>query len=177
MPTNFVLGQILMLCASKELESDSGKFWTLPFILALVFSALVFIPITAWSYYAYRGWATVYLRPENQIPFIAGPFIFFTYFLGMYFGALLAQLLIQSDRKFVVYFTLALGLGWLGGVGLLTMEEYLRLGTYQEFHAGSAVSIFSDPLFQRNLNLMGAGIGIPFLALAGFLRWRSRRFE
>jgi hypothetical protein len=95
----------------------------------------------------------------------------------MYFGALLAQLLIQSDRKFVVYFTLALGLFWLGGVGLLTMEEYLRIGTYQEFHSGTATSILSDLTFQKNLNLMGAGIGVPYLILAGFLYWRSRRFE
>lgn len=177
MPTNFVLGQILMLVAAKELESESGKFWTFPFILALAYSALIFVPITAWSFYTYPGWATVYLRPENQIPFYAGPFIFFTYFLGMYFGALLAQLLIQSDRKFVVYFTLALGLFWLGGVGLLTMEEYLRIGTYQEFHSGLATSILSDLTFQKNLNLMGAGIGVPYLILAGFLYWRSRRFE
>ena len=179
MPTCFVVGQILMLFASRELRAgQSGPaVLTLPMKLILIYGAGVFIPVTAWYFGHRTGWSTVYLRPEDQIPNWAGPFILSTYFLGLFFGSLLAQSLIRANQMKMVYLTLTLGLVWLFGVWGLTLNEYLHIGTYAEYHSGQAVSIFVDGAFMKELNIMGALLAAPVIVLAIYFSRRSKKYH
>lgn len=174
MPASFLIGQSLMLFASAEIRAQKDRPWTTPFLLSLAYSAFIFIPVTAWFYYAHQGWSTVYLRPEYTFPWYAGPFIFFTYFLGAFLGGLLAQNLIQADRKRLVYLTLVLGFLWIGGVMVLTLKEYMHVGTYIEYQSGSAASIFDRPSFMNALNIMGAILTLPAIGLAFYFRKRGK---
>ena len=174
MPTNFVIGQILMLFARREIQTHPGKAFTFPFKAAMLYSALIFLPVTGWYFYAHTGWSTVYLRAENQIPFWAGPFILSMYFLGMVFGAGTAQLLIQQGHKKIVYGTLALGIFWLAGVWAMTLDEYLHVGTFAEYHGGTAKKFLEDLSFQKELNVMGALLFLPAIALAFVFYRRSK---
>lgn len=172
MPTNFVLGHLLIWLGRHELKGTS--VWTRPLKLSWLYSALVFVPITAWFFYAYPAWSTVYLRPEDQIPGWSGPLIVSHYFLGMVFGTLLAQSLLRSNQTRWFFASLACGIFWLAAVWLLTLKEYFSLGTYAEFHAGLARPIFENPTFMMHLNVMGAVMAIP-PAILGFLFYKSSR--
>lgn len=176
MPTNFVIGQILMLFGARQIAAQPRKLFTFPLKLALSYSAFIFLPVTAWYFYKHTGWSTVYLRPENEIPFWAGPFILLQYFFGMVLGAGLAQLLIQVGHKKFVYVTLGLGVIWLLGIFGLTLDEYLHVGTYAQYHSGQAVPLFSDTAFQRELNIMGALLFVPAIVLAILFRNRAESF-
>ena len=170
MPTNFIIGQLLMLFASKKIKHQEHQFWTKPFVLSLAYSALVFVPVTAYYFYAHMGWSTVYLRDEALIPGYAGPIIFLLYFIGMFIGASSAQALIQNDQPKMVRFTLAFGILWFVGTVLLTRDEYAHIGTYAQFHAGLAQSIFSNKAFMTELNIMGFVLAAPAIALAYYFR-------
>lgn len=177
MPTNFVLGFILMWLGKHEVRKNLDQLFTKPLLYSWAYSLFIFCPVTLWSFYKYPAWATVYLRPEFLIPDWAGPLIVFHYFLGMVFGSLLAQFLIQNNKKIGFWFVGVLGLVWLGSMALLTSDEYQHIGTYNEYHAGQAQLIFENQSFMLNLNIMGALIGGPFLALGFYLFKRSRRIQ
>src|SRR4051794_39548079 len=108
MPTCFVIGQLLMLFAAREIEGTK-KFWTTPLLLALGYAVFVFVPITGWYFYAHTGWSTVYLRSEELIPSWAGPLLLSLYLVGMFLGASSAQSLIQCGHKKKVKLTLLAG--------------------------------------------------------------------
>lgn len=177
MPTNFVIGQILMLVARRELSHGPKKVFTVPFTLSLLYSAFIFVPVTAWYFYNYTAWSTVYLVPEHMIPAWAGPFIFFLYFLGMVIGALLAQSLIQMDFRKTVFVMLILGIAWLIGTWLLTQDQYLHIGSYSEYHSSVAPSIFENKEFLTQLNIMGVILFLPAIGLALLFSQRSQRYR
>ena len=175
MPTNFVIGQALMLLARREIQSRPRELFTFPLKCALAYSAFIFAPITAWYFYQHMGWSTVYLRPEDTIPRWAGPFIVSQYFAGMLMGGLLAQTLIQLKHQKAVYLTLALGCLWLFGIAGLTINEYLHVGTYFQYHAGTATPLLADHEFQKELNIMGAVMAVPVIFLAVLFVRRSKK--
>lgn len=174
MPTNFVLGFLFMWLARKEVAQHQ-TLWTTPLKWSWLFSAFVFCPVTGWSFYAYPAWATVYLRPEFLIPIWAGPVIVSYYFLGMVFGSLLAQTLIQRSEWKWFWGCFAAGLFWLLSTAILTFDEYRHIGTYNEYHAGQARPMMMDPQFMFDMNMMGLLIGLPALALAIWFYKRGQR--
>ena len=176
MPTNFVLGFLLMWMSRGEIMAEN-KTWTQPLKLAWLFSAFVFCPVTGWSFFAYPGWATVYLRPEFLIPAWTGPVIVSFYFLGMVFGTLLAQFLIQKRELKLFWICFALGLFWLVSTFVMTMDEYIHIGTYTAYHAGQAVLINEDAAFQRALNIMTGLIAGPGVGLIVYLHLRNKKFK
>lgn len=169
MPTNFILGHVLIWLARDEV-CRSHKFLTRPLLLAWCYSLFVFVPVTAWAFYSHLAWSTVYLRPESQIPFWAGPAILSCYFLGMVIGSSLGQSLLQLARPKAFAGSLLVGIAWLGIILALTFKEYLYVGSYDEFHSGTAKLLTEVPGFQLELNVMGLLIAMPGLALAVYLK-------
>lgn len=157
--------------------SKSNEVLTTPVKLAWLYSALFFCPAAGWSFYAYKGWATVYLRPEGMIPAWAGPAIFTTYFIGMVFGTLIAQFLIQKKEMKLFWSVFGLGLFWLAVVTILTIDEYQVVGTYAAYQAGRAVPIQEVPEFMAAMNIMGAVMAIPGVALAALLWKRGKNYQ
>jgi hypothetical protein len=174
MPTNFIIGQILMLISARELKRNEHRFWTKPLALSMAYAILIFVPVTGWYFYAHTGWSTVYLRDEALIKWWCGPIILSFYVLGMFFGSSTAQALIQNGQEKYVRFTLGLGVYWFLATVFLTRDEYLHIGTFAQFHAGLARPIFNDPAFMMEMNLMGAALALPAIGLAFYLRKRSK---
>ena len=166
-----------MLAARKELEAEVGETFTVPFRWALAYSFFIFVPVTAWYFYAHTGWSTAYMRPESTISPWAGPFIVSCYFLGMVFGALMAQALLQLEKVRWVYLTIFMSVCWLVGVWALTLNEYLHVGTFDQFHSGQSQLLFENQNFQNELNVMGALLIVPAIGLFIYFRKRSKRFE
>ncbi len=165
-----------MLFASCEIRAHGGELITYPMKCALAYSAFIFVPVTAWYFYAHTGWSSVYLIPENEIQFWMGPSYFLQYFSGMVFGTWLAQLLIQRGQRKAVFFTLFLGVVWLLGTFGMTLNQYLHVGTFDQYYQGRASGLFSpeNQDFLDKLNIMGAAIILPAAALAYHLLKRSK---
>jgi hypothetical protein len=161
MPTNFVIGQIMMLIAAREVRAQPGRLITVPLEFMLAFSAFVFIPVAAYFFYSDTGW---------------GPIIVTQYFIGMLFGALLAQLLIQRGHRRMVFVTLTLAVIWLVGEWAFTWNHYMNVGTYAEYHNHMARPLLADDAFRMKLNISGAIMAAPGVVLAFYLYQRSRKF-
>lgn len=174
MPTCFVIGHLFILVAAKEVGGQK-IFWTFPMKMSLAYASFIFIPITGWYFYAHTGWSTVYLRDETLIPGWAGPLILSFYFLGMLFGAGLSQALIQAGQLRAAKICLGLGCFWLLSLALLTSDEYAHIGTFAQYHRGIAPLIFSTPQFMTELNIMGALLALPAIAIAIIFYRRSRK--
>jgi hypothetical protein len=136
---------------AKETDPFNRWFWR-----AMGYSVLVFIPVAGYFYYAYSDWSWVYLFRTEQLPFFVGPLVLSGYGAGMFFGFLSAQAMIQRGmmRQAIASgaYALALTLGIFG----FTWKEYMNLGSYESFHAGKAVPIFSDQTFMTVINVGGA---------------------
>lgn len=172
MPTNFVMGLIFVWLGRYELQTSN--FLSFPAKAGLLYSFLIFCPVTLWSFYQYPAWATVYLRPEFLIPSWSGPLIVFHYFLGMVFGVLLGQQLLRARQSRYFYLILFFGFFWLMSMGLLTWDEYQHIGTYNAYHAGQAQLIHENTEFMRDMNIMGLVIALPAVLLAVVLVKRGR---
>jgi hypothetical protein len=177
MPTNFVIGQILMLLAFQEIKSHKGQVFTFPLKCAVAYSIFVFVPVAAWFYYHMTGWSEVYMRPEAMLPGWGGPAFFAQYAIGMFFGCLLAQTLIQQGRTWMVFLTLATGIFWLAGTWGFTSDQYLHVGTFAEYQAGAAKNILDDETIQMRLNIGGAIMALPAGALGYWFFKRSGKIS
>lgn len=164
-----------MLLAQKEIRAQPGKFFTVPFVVSLCYSALIFIPIAGWYFYKHTGWSTAYINPEESFSVISGPLIFLQYFFGMFFGALLTQCLIQLDRMKAAYVSLIFGIIWLKGIWFFTLDQYLHVGTYAQYHQGVARRLFDDSVFQSQLNMMGIFMFGPAIIIGIIFFRRSTR--
>jgi len=165
-----------MWVARREI-SQTNNYWTRPLITGWLYAVLIFAPVTVWSYYAYPAWATVYLREESLIPVWGGPIFGFYYILGMIFGTTIGQYFIQKQqiRNFWMFFIL--GCFWQMTAFILTKDEYFHIGTYSEYHSGTAIKIFENPEFMNAMNIMGALIAIPFIVILVSLWRRSQRIS
>jgi hypothetical protein len=166
----------MMLIAAREVRAQPGRLITVPLEFMLAFSAFVFIPVAAYFFYSDTGWSTVYLRPEDTIAWWWGPIIVTQYFIGMLFGALLAQLLIQRGHRRMVFVTLTLAVIWLVGEWAFTWNHYMNVGTYAEYHNHMARPLLADDAFRMKLNISGAIMAAPGVVLAFYLYQRSRKF-
>lgn len=176
MPTNFVIGHIFIWLARREVRA-AKTVWNRPLFLSWLYAAAVFVPATGYYYYAHTGWSTVYLRPEEAIPAWFGPVILSFYFLGMVFGTLLAQFWIRSGLEKFWWLTLLLGVYWYGATWAMTWDEYFHIGTYAQYHAGQAIALKDAPDFTKELNVMGAILAVPGVAIAVFLSRAGARFK
>lgn len=164
------VGHLMALSCYRQIARETDPFnrW---FWRAMGYSVLVFIPVAGYFYYTYTDWSWVYCFKPADLPFFVGPLVLSAYGAGMFFGFLVAQLMIQRGmpRQAVAstVYSLALTLGIFG----FTHHQYLHRGTYDEYHAGKAIPIFQDPTFMTVINIGGA---LMVLAAVVILFWNWR---
>jgi hypothetical protein len=95
----------------------------------------------------------------------------------MFFGGFLAQTLIQQGRTWAVFITLPLGILWLLTTWAFTFDQYLHVGTFAEYYAGTAKPFLEDSSFQMKLNIGGAIMALPVLGLGYWFFIRSQKIS
>jgi len=116
MPTNFVVEQILMLIAGREIELIRREL-SLFLSKRLFCIQHLFCAGNRVVFYATPVGALVYLKPENEIPVWGRTFYRQPVFFWNAFRWLAAQTLIQLGHRRAVYFSLGLGVVLLFGIG------------------------------------------------------------
>lgn len=175
-PLSFMVAHLFMWCARREVQTQD-TVWTTPLLYCCSYSAFVFVPVAAWFFYKYPAWSTSYARPEDMIRPWMSLGVVAIYFVSMIIGGIVAQSLLQLRRLSEFYFSGLLGLAWLLVTILITWNEYIYLGSYQEFYSGAARLIYDDPGFMQRLHLMIIALGVPCVFVLWNLWTRSRRLR
>ncbi|MBI4574676.1 MAG: hypothetical protein HY722_00250 [Planctomycetes bacterium] len=137
-----------------------------PFWQALVYSLLVWVPVTGWFYYRYTDWSLAYLMDSARVPGYVGPAALFSYVAGIYGGYLGAQCLIQHGHKVAAAVMTVGALGLTLAIYGATADQYAHVGTFAQYHAGLAPPLDQVEGFPMALNLAGALLALPY---AGFV--------
>lgn len=132
----------------------------------------------SWFFFQRPDWFFLYLRPMSSVP-LAPAFLGFLVVLGT-FGALSglgAGLLVARGKAWMAF---ALGLGVLvsilGAYGW-QWPQYVSVGSYADFHAGTAVPLDQEQSMGRAFGLSGLVGGGSAALLLGwrFFGGRSRK--
>lgn len=152
-------------CAAARIRADGP--WAQPSVtLVALFAAIVLAPATAYLYLAHADWAWLYLVDSRRVPRMsvvpavaAGA----AALIGGYYGTgrLLAARLPARQVMAVVGGVAALIVALL----LVARSRLLHVGSYADFHAGRAESLFAVKL-GFVLVALAAGVGAASVYLA-----------
>jgi hypothetical protein len=116
----------------------------------------VHIPARGYLYYAYTDWALGYLVDPLRLPLMFGFVLVSFAFVGYFFGFLATQALLRAHKPLMAM----LAAGQMGLAVLifavLFHREAVTVGTYFEFHTGTA-------------RMIASGNGLFEIAFAAFL--------
>ena len=175
-PTNLFVGHLMALSCYRQIAAESDPFnrW---FWRAMGYSVLVFIPVAGYFYYAFPDWSWVYLFRSQELPLFVGPMVLSAYGAGMFFGFLTAQAMIQRGQIRSAVMSMLYALGITLGIFGFTYSEYLHLGSYDQYHAGKAISIFQDANFMKIINQGGAMMVLGAVVILAWNWSEGRKFK
>ncbi len=164
-PTTFFAGSILALVSLKLIRvRGADELWRLA-QLAAGWSALYALCV-GWYFFARTDWMFVYVIDTATLPLVPlyAVFVFVCIAWGV-LGALGtgALLLVKKTGLALVSFA-----GALGGFLLflyMTLDQYMHVGTYAEYHAGTAKKITDDSAWVTASNVAPVFFGLAAVAI------------
>lgn len=122
-----------------------------------------------WMYFAQPDWMLVYLVDSKGVPLVPS-YLLFVVLLAVHgaVGGFSGAALVSRGRSGLAWLLVLGALLSVGAAGALQWRQYYLLGSYQQFHAGTAAPISSVESVQLPLTLigiLGAGSAVGLLAM------------
>jgi hypothetical protein len=176
-PTAFVAGCILGLISipliRRNGEVEVGRTGVFGAAWGVIYGLAV-----GWFFFARPDWMMAYLRDaaSTSLPLAYALFMVALVAFGAAGGVASAWLVARGKILWSVLLTLASAVV-LVSVFLLQWKQYVAVGTYAEFHAGTALPMVQSPQMQRALNLSTLGTATASIALLVVRFVRGRRSQ
>ena len=172
-PSVVALGAIFVLFMSRSIAAGSplrrsvlvGGFvggW-----MALCFSFMGF---------KYPGWMLVYLIDPKSLPAALWVPLFVLVMTGCgALGGFLAHRFLAAGRRAAAFAVVGIsGAIWIA-LFAVTMQRYVRFGSYEEWNAGTARLLSEQPAVMHDMNLVTIATAVPLVSLLALIVWRNRR--
>ncbi len=147
------LGFAFALAARDRLRAD-GPFVTPAFLLVVMFTGLIVLPLTLYLYGAHAAWSWLYLLDPAAVPALAVVPIAAAHagavIAAWYLGARFLQ---AGNLKFLAYATAGTGVAFLLGIAIF-QRRLRRDGSFADWQA------------DNTLGLMQVELGYALIALA-----------
>jgi hypothetical protein len=172
-PTTLFLGHVMAFSAQRR-DRDHVTPFTPGFRRATGYALFLFVPVAGYFYYAFPDWSWVYLVPDPGQTRPLGPLVLAAYAAGMFYGYLVAQAALRKALRPLFLGSLTVSGALLALTFVLTRHQYLHVGNYAQYHAGTAPVIFHVPDFMLRLNLGGVVMIGGAVAIIGWNWWEGR---
>ena len=160
-----MMGVLLVSFAARQIRATQPGLLS-RYVLAATGWCAWFGMTVCYFYMTYPGWMWSYIIDERKLAL--GPsfgLFWLTLVVCGFAGAMCAQELIKAGKGLLAALLGVYAFGtWLTVMTFLH-AEYVTIGTYVTFHAGTAVPMQGHPI-QGAMTLAGIGEAIPALALA-----------
>lgn len=176
LPTIFIVAHILIWFSRREVQMQD-TVWTGPLSFCALYASIIVIPVSIWFFHEYPAWSISYFRNEEEITLWGWPLLVSVYFTEMMIVAIHAQSLLQLRKIKEFWMSLLVGFFWFFVTWKATREEFVHLGTYNEFKNGVSRIIFEDASFMNRLYLAALILTLPIFWLAFNLWTRSRKYR
>ena len=176
-PTNFFIASLLTLLAAPQIRAGRaapfGKYFWLATGYAVWFAAVV-----AWPIFKYPDWMFVYFRDWRAYNW---PLVYAVFascvVAGAACGQLLTQALLARGRTALAVLVFLWGVLVYVAIFHATWDEYMHVGTYQEYMSHTA-PLLKDlqpvKVALRNMTLL---LAVPGLAIAGYILLERHRLR
>lgn len=174
-PTAYALSSLITLLGRDLIRAGRGRvvFW-----VALGF-AVYFALTVQYFLFRYPAWMYAYLFPEDAFSLAwVSPTFFLAVSIAGALGAYVTQSLLVTGRSGLAVGNALLGfLAW-GILWFVTWDPYFVVGSYAEYHAGTAVPSMEVPGFQIANAIAGGsyavlGLGIVYWTIVTGRRARE----
>lgn len=148
---SFVAGQMLAFSARKQLKSEASLVYNKYLYIAILWMALLYAPSAMFFYHEWTDWNTMYvLKPEDLPGYViwldASALV-----LTIIAGFISAHILIKKEKDNGVIVSSVAALILLGIFLLVTYDRGFYVGTYDEWKAGTAGSLWSSDVLTANI--------------------------
>jgi hypothetical protein len=170
-----LIGLAFAACARQQFTGGATP-WGRELAAVLSFEAIILWPVGLYYYVVYPDWSWMYFVNPERLPWGVSVLVFLGYvatLLGGYLGGW-ALLRVRKDK--ILYAVLgALGLG-LTLFSVICRARLFTHGTYDEYHAGHALSVGEGKLaWAMAVTCIGVSAAGAFV---GFTLWeQGKRFR
>lgn len=129
-----------------------------------------------WFFFARSDWMLVYLKDAREVPLVPA-FIVFLLILAAHgaVGALANAALLRRGHRGLAWAVMVGGILTLGGAFWLQSRQYFLVGTWAEYHAGTAVPLPTDATMQVAMNVSGALSAVSAIGIFVYRYLKARR--
>ena len=139
----------------------------------LAYGLLFHCPDSFMAFIWYPDWNLGYFIPWKNVGF-AGALALDALLLGLLLAGGLLALRLSRTNRWGATVPVAAGLLVFAGVMAFVWERYNHVGTFAQYHAGSAAAASGDAVFQMFTALAGAYLIVPLATLLGSNLLRAR---
>ena len=155
-PLAFALGIVLALAAGRALWFEPPAVTARPFVIAFLWLVFVFFPANRSFYFGYPDWQWMYFLRASDVHF-GWMFVYDVgFFAAFAFGFRLGHEGVRTGRRLLAFLPAGAVLASIAAFFWMHRDRLARVGTYDEFRAGTARTVAATGL-------------LPWFALAGVL--------
>lgn len=153
-PTTLVVGSITALISMKLINRGGlPEVWRAA-IISTIFSALYSLAV-GWMFFFRPDWMFVYLVDTSTLPLVPLYLVFAFVCIGLGFVSALGVGLLFHLKKTALGWLSAIScVATLGLFAFMTAEQYAKLGTTKDYHAGVAKKLTEDPTMMIAMNVV-----------------------
>ncbi|MCA9771113.1 MAG: hypothetical protein KC466_01815 [Myxococcales bacterium] len=172
---SFVVGAVACLTARGEVIEARSPVANRPFVRALAFQCLVFVPIGIHLAVLYPGWSWMYFVDTDTLAPVWTALAVFGYVVSMVVGFLFADRAVRQGRVLDVQLAVAVTMVAAAVLTVTQLDRLTAVGTHAAFRAGTATPVWQDLPFLASLLLWGPYFALGFAVLiAANLGWIER---
>ncbi|HEX9703647.1 MAG TPA: hypothetical protein VGA20_00175 [Gemmatimonadales bacterium] len=169
-PLALALGAALALIAGRGIWFERSGLQSRPFGIAFLWLAVAFYPANRSFFYAYPDWQWMYLVRAADVHF-AWMFLYDVgFFAAFALGFLVSHEAVRSGRPAAAYIFLGVVAAAIGAFLVAHRDRLLRVGTYDEFFAGTGRDLHASGLIPWLVAAGAVVLGTMGMAIRGMRR-------
>ena len=167
---NLLVGLSIPLAARDRVRSGAGYF-NRYLCAVLLFELFVFMPVGAYLFSVYAVWTMMYVVDPALYKFLTPISVSCFYLAAALAGYSLAYFACRAGKDKVAVAALVAALLALGAVSLFGIFRLCSVGSFAQWHSGSAMTFILQSPLSRDMAVIVAW----FVVVLGAIHWKIRR--
>lgn len=172
LPVSVAFGSLIALANRPAVPDPQWPART--YRVTLLYGLLFHCPDSFFAFLWYPDWNLGYYVPWERVS-LGGAALLDVLLLGVLMAGAWLGVRFGRERAGGALAVAAVAGVAFGIVMAIVWDRYQHVGTYAQYHSGTAALAVKDPVFQMFTVLAGAYLLVPFLSVLGVSRWCAAR--
>jgi hypothetical protein len=145
-PAILVITQSLAVSAKNNLKNEKSLLLNKYFLFTMMFVCFLFLPSSLFFYQGWPDWEWMYFIKASAVNPFGLPLFAIILILCGAGGFIITHYLIKNAKNKIAYILLGLVIVYFLLFNIITIDRAIHIGTYEQYMAGDAISVWGTNL-------------------------------